>query len=327
MRRLTILVLAVAALYSGYWVIGSRAVENGAQEAIAQMQGEGWDIRHSGLNTAGFPNRFDTTVTDLAITTPDGAVHWSTAFLQVFALSYQPNKVIAVLPDAQQLRLPGQTLDITSTALRASAAVKPSTTLALRDITATSGPLRLTSSQGWQLGAASLIAALRDANTDIAQYDTYLEITGLAPPFDAGQLTAGSLPTEIARLRLDTRLTLSKPLDRLAGEDAPARLTAAQLRDVAIDWGTVRLGLGGDVTFNDMGEPTGTVTLSVTNWPLLITAATNAGLVTEQQAGTYSLMARNAAAGSDDLSVPITLSDGQASMGFIPLGYVSLTPP
>lgn len=326
MRRLTIIVLTVAALYSGYWFVGASAVEDGANVAIAKMRADGWTLQHSSLNTAGFPNRFDTTVTDISLATPDGAVGWSAAFLQVFALSYRPNEIIAVLPDAQSLRLPDQTLEITSTAMRASAAVKASTALTLRNITATSGPLTLTSDAGWTLGLGSILTAIRDAGTDASEYDTFLELTQITPPFDAAANTDGLLPTEISALRFDARLTTNKPIDRFTAEGATLDITAATLRDLTLNWGDVRIGLTGEVTFNDRAEPIGSVELTVTNWAILITAAANAGLIDAQSMQSYAMMARNAAGGADDLTVPITLTDGQATMGFIPLGYITLRP-
>ena len=62
MRLMLIVIFALAALWSGYWAVGSMAVERGTQHMIDQMRAGGWDVEVAEVNTTGFPNRFDTTV-------------------------------------------------------------------------------------------------------------------------------------------------------------------------------------------------------------------------------------------------------------------------
>ena len=329
MRRLTFVVLTLAALYSGYWLIGANTVESSAQNAITDLRDDGWDIAYSRLNTSGFPNRFDTTITDLALSTPDGATTWSAPFVQLFALSYRPNEVIAIAPPTQTLRIAGQTLTLTTQDLRASASAAATTSLPLRHITATSGPATLTSDLGWQTTLTSAIAALRAAGDDALRaagddaltYDAYLRLTDIAIP-----LTSGGQPENITDLRFDARITTSQPLDKNTAQDAPLYITTANLRDIGLTWGTASLTLTGDLTGAPDGTADGTLTLAITNWPNLIAAATTAGLIDAARAQTITSLAQAAANDTPDISLPLTVTNGEIRWAFITLGRLSLAP-
>ena len=121
MRTLFVVVALLAALYGGYWFIGQSQIERRAEAALADLEARGWDVAYSDLSTTGFPSRFDTTVSDIALTSPDGGIAWAAPFVQVFALSYRPNRIIAAWPDMQSLAVGGQRLDIAAQGLRASA--------------------------------------------------------------------------------------------------------------------------------------------------------------------------------------------------------------
>lgn len=70
MRRLTFIVLILAAIYAGYWFIGVGAMEKSAADQFNDLEKSGWQVDYTDLSTAGFPSRFDTTVNDLTLTTP-----------------------------------------------------------------------------------------------------------------------------------------------------------------------------------------------------------------------------------------------------------------
>jgi len=107
MIRLFFGAMILAALYAGYWVVGSRTVEGQAVSGLDALQSDGWTVAYSDVNTRGFPSRFDTTVTDLDLTAPDGT-RYQAPFVQALALSYRPNEVIAAFPDEQTLTIAGQ---------------------------------------------------------------------------------------------------------------------------------------------------------------------------------------------------------------------------
>ena len=64
MRALLIVVLVVSALWAGYWVVGSQAMERGVTGWFAAQDGGPLTAEQQGITVAGFPNRFDLTVTE-----------------------------------------------------------------------------------------------------------------------------------------------------------------------------------------------------------------------------------------------------------------------
>lgn len=320
MRFLILVVTVLAGLYGGYWFIGRAAVANGATALVSDLQARGWDVSYAGMATMGFPSRFDTTVTDLAVTDPATGAGWQAPLFQVFALSYRPNRVIAVWPETQVIALPGQDVTVTAADLRASAAVNASTDLALDAVTVEGEAIALASDLGWTAALVRGLFAFRAAGPGPADYDLFTEATDLTLP--AG-LTAridpyGTMPGVVAMLRIDSGLTLDRPLDRhLTGQ---AALRGVNLREMQLNWGTVTLTGNGTLTIDEAGVPDGRITLGVRNWERLIALAVAAGVLDAGLAPTIGNVATALAAGGDTVSLPLSFQGGFMALGPLPLG-------
>ncbi len=311
MRALFFVVTILAALYGGYWFVGSSQVETRAEAALADLRSQGWQVAYEDLGTTGFPSRFDTTVTDLSLASPDGSFAWAAPFFQVLALSYRPNQVIAVWPETQSLRVAGQELEVASQGLRGSATVGLSGDLPLDRATVEGGLSSVTSDAGWGLGFDRLLAAVRATGTANA-YDLFLEAEGLRP---------ASVSSSLGLLRLDAEVTLSAPLDRrLSG---PLRLLALSLREARLSRGDVALGMTGDLAPDAQGFLAGTVTLAAENWRGLLDLLEAAGLLVYDQRAFLEGALAELAQGSDRIEVPVTFQDGRIEA----LGLVLLDAP
>ncbi len=311
MRRLTIIVVVLAAVYSGYWAVGSRSVSNGAQNAIAQMQDQGWQIDLSELSTKGYPSRFDTTLTDLTLAPPTGNWRYRAPFVQSFALSYAPNEVIAVLPDTQTLDLPGQELTITADKLRASTKVAASTDLTYQGFTAEGDQIRIASTLNWSLDVVRLLAAMRPSASGETSYDLYAELR---------EVTLDTTPIEF--LTADAVLTFDKPLNRAtfaAMETDPVVPTMLSVNDITLKWDDVLLRAKGDLDVI-AGVPAGRITLTIANWEQVIATLTRSGVLDPNLGDTYRNVAALLSGGSDTLDVPLIFRDGFVSAGPLPLG-------
>ncbi|MEO1048886.1 MAG: DUF2125 domain-containing protein, partial [Pseudomonadota bacterium] len=76
MIRLIVILLVGALAWMIWWVAGHTAYERGLSAWIDQRRGEGWAADVGSLTTAGFPNRFDTTLTDLRLADPETGIAW-----------------------------------------------------------------------------------------------------------------------------------------------------------------------------------------------------------------------------------------------------------
>lgn len=324
MRNLTIFVVALAVLYSGYWFVGSRAVENGARTAIADLQSQGWIVEIEDIATRGYPSRFDTTATNILLASPGDGFSYRAPFLQAFALSYAPNNVIAAFPGDQKLRIGLQTINVGSEGLRASAKVNASTSAELADVTVESGPINISSDFGWETGAAKLISAVRQTPGLEKTYDVFFDLDGLTLVDEISAVLQGKsqLPDTVETVELDLRTTLDKPLDRFAFEAGakPPRPETIDLRRITAVWGEATIEGRGEISIAADGTPEGRVTLTLTAWDELIGALVAFGAIQPGLAPTVQNMADTLAQGQDTLTVPISFQNGFMSVGPLPLG-------
>ncbi len=321
MRRLTILVLILAVLYGGYWFVGRAAVERGGVALLSQLQDEGYDVSYGRLHTVGFPSRFDTTVTDIRLADPARGIVWEAPFFQILALSYQPNKVIAIAPPIQTITLPGQILTASSDKMRASVSVAASTDLTLDTITAEVGAADVASDAGWNLTLDHALFAMRPAAAP-QTYDLYFDAANLRLPAQILDLIDPdkTLPEPIEDSHLDSTITFDKPIDRFAGAGQGPAPTHIALKDLRITWGPMILSASGDLSVDPAGVSDGRITVLATGWRQMIDIAVNAGLIDRGVAPTWINMATLMAKGGETVDLPVTFAGGMMSVGPLPLG-------
>ncbi len=83
MGRLIVIVLVLAGLWMGYWAVGSTTLERQLSSWIDARRAEGWAADVGALEVRGFPNRFDTILTDVQFADPATGVAWQAPFLQL----------------------------------------------------------------------------------------------------------------------------------------------------------------------------------------------------------------------------------------------------
>ncbi len=324
MRAILVVVLVLAGLWGGYWFVGSRAMEQGANAWFAAQQGRPLLATHQGIDVAGFPNRFDLTVTEPRLTDTQTGTTWAAPFAQVFMMSWKPWHIIATLPQEQTVTLPGQDVTLTSTLIQGSVIVTPGTDLTL-DRTAIAGDgLALSSSSGWEVSATSARFGSRRAPDRALAHEVALDLTTLTPDarFRMALAQASDLPEQIDLIRLDTVLGLSAPLDRHSATTRP-RLTDITLREGLLRWGDMVLSATGTLTPAADGTTQGRIDIRVENWRQLVPVLIASGLVTQQSAQTLTrALELYAQQGSDPtvLTVPLSFQQGWMNLGPLPLG-------
>ncbi len=117
-----IAVIVICAIgWSVYWVIGGRIMDERVERWLDFPADSNWSVAYDSVALAGYPNRFDTTVTGFELRHKDSEAAWRINPLRLFALSYQPQKFIAVWPAEQTVILPrGGLVDVFTDDMRAS---------------------------------------------------------------------------------------------------------------------------------------------------------------------------------------------------------------
>jgi hypothetical protein len=322
MRFLLILTSAFAVLYGGYWFVGSTAATRALTEALSRAEAGGLDVAYEDIRTRGFPSRFDTTLTGISLADPGRGLGWQAPFVQLFALSYSPTHVIIVWPESQTFDLPRDRVTVQSDRLRASLRTRPVPTLPLREATVEGADLAILSAEGWEVDVAAVLAALRVVPGSPLAYEAFAEATGISLPTALLQALGGAdvAPAVIERIRLDGRLTLDAPLDRMVRPEAVPRLTALDLRDATLRWGDMSLTGVGALSIDAQGVPEGLITLTVTNWRKVIAVAISAGILDPAMEPIVTRAANALAQGSERLEAPVRFQNGFMSLGPLPLG-------
>ena len=322
MKRLVVLIAVLAAIWSGYWLVGYWGLTKGFDIWFEDRRAEGWVAEYDNRTTRGFPNRFDTTFTNLTLADPGTSVAWDAPFFQLFALSYRPTHVIAVWPHAQTLSTPSEKLTLSSSDMRASLVLRPDTALTLERTNVAVEGLTLSSSLDWQMSAAALNLAMHAQPETEAIYRLALQTQEFAPPV-AYELPSGTdLPRSFSALRADVTVTFDRAWDRTAIEDSRPQPTEIDLTLAEAKWGDLELNAAGNLSVDSLGYPTGTITIRAVNWREIIAVARASGQVSptilDTVEGALNLAAQ-LAGNSTQLDIPLTFKNGATRLGPVPI--------
>ncbi len=321
MRLVLWLVAAVAVLWTAYWFVGSRSVEQGIGGWVASQTEAGRVAEYQDLSVGGFPGRFDVSLTSPHLADPVAGTGWSAPELLVTALAYDPWHLIAIFPQTQTVTLPDQAITLTAGKLLGSVVFAPGTSLSLQRTRLSGSDLALGSTAGWRVGAGQVnfaTAVLADARS----HEIGLEMLQLAPD-PVLSAAVPDLPARIDRLHLDATVTLSGPVDRTAAA-SPLQIAAVEVKDLSGTWGDAALSGSGKVTADAFGRAEGQIDLRLDHWRKLMPLLVATGTVTPEVAPTWEKMlgflARDGGGDPDVLKLPLIYRDGRASLGPLPLG-------
>ncbi len=320
MRAMMWSVGILACLWMGYWFAGSTAVERGTNAVFAQAAGQGLIASNQGVHVAGFPNRFDLTITAPDIGDAETGMRWQSPDLKVYAMTWKPWHIITVLANTQTVTLPGQTLGIVTTDARASVKAVPSMALPLDRIDVSVVAPVITSTLGWTLRADGVELHTRADATSPNAHELSLVIPNLAP--DATVIAATGLPATIAMIRLDAVGTFSAPLDRNAEATQP-HLTGLRVKEGSLLWGDLTIAAQGEIAANADGLAEGRIDITIKGWRKAIPLAVTLGLIQPNVAPTVEGMLNAMALQTGDaetLQLPLVYKSGRGSLGPIPLG-------
>lgn len=318
-KAFTVLAVLATLAWGGYWFAGSRALDRALTEGLARQSA----FSVAGHRILGFPNRFDITFDAPRLRIAGGA--WSADFLQIFALSYRLNHLIAVFSPEQRVAWAGRDLTLQAADLRASVQMEAGLDLPL-DQTALVGA-DLTLSEG---AAVHRLGTLRLASRRIAPalQDVAVLAEEVQPdPAMMDRLDPSRLlPRHFRVLRLDAEVETDRPLDRHALTGAPPSLARLTLTGARIAWVDSDVSLRGRLTPDSRGALSGEVALRVEGWPALLARARAAGLLDRAQDGPLGALigALPTEAEGETVDVPLSVVSGDVWLG--PILLMTLPP-
>ena len=322
MRKLIVFVVILAVLWGGYWFIGSTTKHRVIEAWLTERRAAGWTASYSDFRVVGFPNRFDSKFTDLDISDPRSGIEWLAPGFDILALSYQPNHIIAIWPNRQTLRLPGEEIDVTSAELVASVVFEPDTKLALSRISLEARELVLKGVSGWTTGISALRASTRQNADKTFAHDVIFDAKAVSPTaaFLKTLDPAGKLPGVIDRLFLDMTLGFDAPWDRVAIEQGAPLVQRITIRRLDTVWGPLGVGGTGTLDVAKNGSIDGEVALEIRNWRAVVDLFVTSGAIDPSTAQTIKTGLEFLAADGDSIKTSLVIKNGQMSLGPVPLG-------
>lgn len=323
MKRLFFVVLVAALMWSAYWVIGSRSLANGFTAWFDARRAEGWVAEYDDFGVRGFPNRFDATWRAITLADPDTGVALDMPIFQLLALSYKPNHVIAAWPQEMQLSTPSDKLTLTNDRLRASLRLAPNTALELERVVLEGLNIGLKGAGTGHLGEVHLAAERRDDTT----YRVGIDAQDLTPPSQALQNIFGdqALPETMQVAHLDATIAFDRPWDISAIEVSRPQPTRIAISALRAAWGVMEFQANGEIDVDINGRVSGTLAMQAVEWQDMLEIARTSGALSDTAASAARgvlQMAANASGNPNSIDVELTLKDGIAYLGFIPLGPV-----
>ncbi len=323
MRKLLWVVLAVAALWGGYWFVGANTLDRQTAAWFDAAAINGLVATHDSISVAGFPNRFDLTVEGVNIADPVSGWGWKAPFFQLLTMTWKPWHIIAALPHDQVIVTPDQSITITTDRLMASLQMHPRAGLGLYETRLEGAKLGLTSDLGWTVAVEKLFASTLEDATNPNLQRIGLTLDNLSPdPAVMAALATTDLPALIETMHLDTTARFTAPILMSAGE-VPPLLTALDVKDARIIWGALSLTAAGGLTAGSDGVAAGTITIRIDGWRRLPAVIAAMGWISPQMAPNIErgleVMAK-AGPDPDILEVLLVCADGRMSLGPFPLG-------
>lgn len=331
MRKLSVLILLVFSLWGGYWFVGSSALENGLKEYLSSehSQKDPIQIEYSDLSVRGFPNRFDTRLSNISLTDTKNGISWRAPFLHVYALSYKPYHIIAALPHDQTLQLPTEELRITSDEIKGSVVFSPNSLLdSALEVDRTSFVMRnvvVSSDLGWKTEIGKGTFATRQTAANPLHYDLAFSADSISLP---DQLRLAIDPNHqnsdvFDKLNFDGTLAVTNPWNLLAsGQNQPV-ITEINVTDLTIIWDNMRFQAVGTLHIDRNGFPNGKLNLTAFNWQQMYQLAKNADAVDPDFAQTIQNGLKVLAGMSENeskIQAPLNFANGTISLGPLPIG-------
>lgn len=328
MKRLLVVIIAAAALYAGYWFIGSSGATAGFERWFEERRSEGWQADYASIDTRGFPSRFDTTITDIALADPDTGLAYTAPFLQIFALSYKPEHIIAVWPNTQSFSSPFGKTAITSADMRASLIVKKNAALALEKANFVANTLSATMENGAVFGADRALIAVETTATAQNSYHFGVDLGNVTLPHPTGlRLDIGLLPKTLEYARGDVTAQFSAPWDLNAVQSQRPQPTRIDVKLIEAKWGQLELRLAGGFDVDSAGRANGQITIKAQNWRDIVKVAAASGAIPTQLVNPIEqgLSLLSGLSGNrKTLDLPLTMDQGMMKLGPIPLGPAPL---
>ncbi|QXT39275.1 DUF2125 domain-containing protein [Gymnodinialimonas ceratoperidinii] len=330
MKRFLIGILVVAALGVVAWGAGAMLTETAASRWMEERRSAGWVANASDISVSGFPMQFTTEFQGVELADPETGLAWTVESLQFEQDVFRLDRIAARWPAAQTIASPLERLTLSSIgaethAMEAMLDVQPTNRFALDALDADTGPLRVSSSEGWEMQwDQGNLSVARVADTE-ATYDIATLTTGMVPP-EAWRRRldpANVLPEAMEQAEVRATATFDAPWDMDAIERARPQVTSIDIENLNMQWGDMLFRATGTLDVTPGGVPEGELSVRAENWRAMVELASNAGVMPERLRTTAEAMLQVLAGmtgSAENIDATLSFSNGRMFIGPLPIG-------
>lgn len=325
MIRLLKVCVALALIWSLYWMAAGYGVRRAVAGWFEQRSQLGWRAEYGDSATTGYPLRHVTTLAGPALADPRTGVAWQADWLSIDSPAIWPGYQTLRFPaTAQRLSYFDQSVAVFANDLIANLKLRPGAQLELQEMAVTSGPWQVVGDTGPDMSAQALILAMTQTQLP-EQYDIKVDADAFSPGPRLRDLMsdAHSLPDSFDALHLDMSVAFSRPWDMTAVEQDRPQPRMINLKLAELGWGDLRFLAAGRVEVDTEGLPTGAVTIKADNWRDILNMAHTAGTIptavlgpVEKVLGLLAGLSSN----PDALDIELKFGNGKMAVGPFPIG-------
>ncbi|MEM6973388.1 MAG: DUF2125 domain-containing protein [Pseudomonadota bacterium] len=324
---ITLGALGLGALgWSGWWYAGASGQDAALQSWLDGRAAEGWQAEVTAIETTGFPARFARRIEAPALADPAAGWAWAAPWLEMESAAWDPTNVTLSFPEEQSFAVPGARLAVTAESLDAVAAVVPSLSLRLREVSLSAETIALDAQSGWRTGADQLslgVARRLDDSAPPNTYDVHLEAFGVSLPGKIGRaLTPNGREDALGTLTARGQVVADRPLDRDALDEGEIGARTVVIREGRLDYAGSSFDIDGRLDADEDGFAEGELDIEAKDWRRLVRGLVASGTIPrrvgdaiEEAGDLLSIFSRG-----KDINVTLTFSNGGARVGLIPVG-------
>ena len=307
-RAIIALVLAALTIWSVLWFVSQRTYRDSLLALAANLQESGLTVGYSDLRIRGYPNRLDATIKDIFIADPAKGNGWRAPFLQLMMLSYSTDHIIAAWPEQQELSIAGRPRSVRSEGLRASLETGGRDSEIRRFVVESN----LLAVDGLPFTIESMLLALRQREERASGYEFSLT-AGLpeATPSPEGD-TQIRIPAGKGDFTTNMDIDFDRPLSGVTCAAGGGRILKLHVRRAELAWPSLSIRGEAELSFSEAGLASGTTTLTVSD-PKALLELVERNLPDSETIS--SVAARIADLKQGEVSIPLTVRDGEVSLG------------
>ena len=259
-RLIIAIAILSAAMWSGFWIYGSGKFEDKIAGYLAALQQTGWKTSHGDIETRGFPNRFDSTISDLRLVNPPGWFGWHLPFVQVLALSYRSDRFILAFPTRQVMNIGDHGFWINPDGMRASVDFLEANPKVVKQAIFESEGIQISGTSGWKAGFGKTLLAARQVQGDTRNYRIAVQARH-HPGLAAGAETslAAVLVKDWTGIDVDANMVFNKPVSVHSCSEPAIRLEEIDLSRFALRMKKTEINVSGNLRIDNRNRMSGRI--------------------------------------------------------------------